>query len=48
MNINDVPLFIDYYESGKIKFNFEQFQIDITQKLSEDSNPLLFYYELKE
>lgn len=48
MNINDVPLFIDYYESGKIKFNFDQFQIDITQKLSEDSNPLLFYYELKE
>ena len=48
MNINDVPLFIDYSESGKIKFNFDQFQIDVTQKLSEDSNPLLFYYELKE
>lgn len=48
MNINDIPLFIDYYESGKIKLNFDQFQIDITQKLSKDSNPLIFYYEIKE
>ncbi|HCS11040.1 MAG TPA: hypothetical protein DIV40_06250 [Clostridiales bacterium] len=48
MNINDIPLFIDYYNSGKIKFDFNQFQIDITEDLSEDSNPLLFYYELRE
>ena len=48
LNINDVPLFIDYYQSGKMRFDFNQLQIDITQYLSEDSNPLLFYYELRE
>lgn len=48
ININDVPLFIDYYKSEKTKLDFNQSQIDVDQYLSGYSNPLLFYYELIE
>lgn len=46
MNINDIPLFIDYYKIGNIKLTLDQFEIDAIQDLSDDANPLLFYYTL--
>lgn len=48
MNIKDMPIFVDYYKSGKIKYDLSQLQIDPGKNFSEDSNPLLFYYEVRE
>lgn len=47
LNINDVPLFVDYYKNGFFKFKFDNEQLEIINSLSEESNPLLFYYELR-
>ena len=47
MRIKDVPQFFDYYESGKIKYNFDQHREDLLiDNFTGDSNPILFFYEL--
>ncbi len=47
LNIHDVPIFVDYYKNGFLKFEFDNEQLEAMDSLSEESNPLLFYYELR-
>lgn len=45
LNINDLPAFIDLYKNGFIKYKFNEEQLSIINDLSEDSNPVFFYYQ---
>jgi len=43
-----VPLFINNYESGNIKYGLSKKQHNHLKQFSEEMNPPLFYYELKD
>lgn len=47
LNINDMGVFADYYKNGFFKYEFDEEQLARMNSLSEESNPILFYYELK-
>ena len=45
--VDDVPLFTNQFHADNLNFDFKQQHENYLQGLSEESNPLLFYYELK-
>ncbi len=47
MPVESVPLFMELHNSENVKFKFDQQQNDLIQELSEELNPILFYYELR-
>lgn len=47
MNVDEVPLFVDYHNTGKVKIISNEQEDDYLKELTEESNPILFYYELK-
>lgn len=46
MTGDDIPFFVELYNSEDLKLSFDTSQHEVFQSLTEDSNPILFYYEL--
>lgn len=47
-HVQEMPIFIESYKSGDIKFELDKEQHNQINKFLEEMNPPLFYYELKE
>ena len=42
---HNIYKFNEFYQSDKLKIDLSKFMIESSQKIQEDSNPIIFYYE---
>lgn len=45
--LDDMPKLIEYFKNGSVGYAFDDEELVCINNLSDDSNPVLFYYEIK-
>jgi len=45
--LDDMPKLIEYLKNGFVSYAFDDEELECINNTSDDSNPILFYYEMK-